>query len=107
VTRFSAELILTFSLALGVVLGGSLFGSLGGLVGGYPARTMARLAGELKLWAVVASLGGSFETFRQLEQGLIGGEFLAFAKQLLLLAVAFAGAHVGALLVLLATGEGR
>lgn len=106
-TRFSADILLTFSLALGVVLGGSLFGALGGLITGYPARTMWRLAGELKLWAVVASLGGSFATFRQLEQGILGGQFLAFAKQLLLLAVAFAGAHLGALLVLLASGARR
>jgi len=98
---------MTFSLALGLVLGGALFGSLGGLITGYPARTMARLAADLKLWAVVASLGGSFATFRQMEQGILGGQFLTFGKQLLLLAVAFAGAHLATLLVVFASGEGR
>jgi hypothetical protein len=107
VPSFSAELALTFSLALGVVLGGSLFGAIGGLLASYPARTMWRLAGDLKLWAVVTALGGDFETFQRLEQGILRGQFLDLGKQLLLLAAAFAGAHFGALLVLAASGVRR
>jgi hypothetical protein len=107
VPSFSAELALTFSLALGVVLGGSFFGAVGGLFGGYPARTMWRLAGDLKLWAVVAALGGDIETFRRLEQGILRGQFLDLGKQVLLLVAAFAGAHLGVLLIMLASGVRR
>lgn len=107
VPGFGAELALTFCLALGVVLGGSLFGALGGLLTGYPARTMWRLAGELKPWAVVAALGGDIATFWHLEQGVLRGQVLDLGKQVLLLAVAFVGAQVASYLILAATGVRR
>lgn len=107
VPSYSAQLVLTFCLALGIVLGGSLFAALGGLVGGYPARTMWRLAGELKPWAVVAALGGDIATFWHLEQGVLRGQFLDLGRQVLLLAVAFAGAQLGAFLILAASGVRR
>lgn len=73
---FGAQLALTFCLALGVVLGGSLFGALGGLLTGYPARTMWRLAGELKPWAVVAAIGGDISTFGTSNRASSVGRFL-------------------------------
>ena len=80
---------------------------MGGLVGGYPGRTMWRLAGELKPWAVVAALGGDIATFWHLEQGVLRGQFLDLGRQVLLLVVAFAGAQLGAYLILAASGVRR
>ncbi len=101
---FGAQMILTFCLAFGVVLGGSVLGSLGGLLTGFPGRTMWRLAGQLKPWAVVAALGEDVAAFWYLEQGILKGQILDLGKQVLLLLAAFAGAQLGAYLILAASG---
>ncbi|RJQ11826.1 MAG: sporulation protein [Bacillota bacterium] len=101
---FGVQFVLTFCLALGVVIGGALFGAIGGLITGYPGRTMWRLAAELRPWAVVAALGEDLATFWMLEQGVLRGQILDLGKQVLLLLAAFAGAHIGAVLVLAASG---
>lgn len=100
---FLMEVVLSFSMSLGMLLGGALLGALGALLaGGYPATTMLDLAERLKIWAAVASLGGTFTTIRILGSVLSGGQFPVTFKQLSLIISAFGGAHLGYLLIQLA-----
>jgi len=74
--RYLSTLVLTFCVALGVNLGGSLLGSLGALITRRPPlHTMMELSAELKIWALVAALGGTFSIIKVFETGM-------FEKQL-------------------------
>ena len=98
--RLVVSLLLTFCVALGVNLGGSLVGSLGAvLLHRPPLKTMVELSGELKVWAMVAALGGTFGVIRSFEAGVLGKQFLGLVKQLLIIGSAFCGAHLGYLLI--------
>ncbi len=99
--HYLQTVILTFFVALGVSLGGSLAGALGALLARRPPlSTMVGLAGELKLWALVAALGGTFSLIRGFEAGLFGKHLTDVLKQLLLLLCAFGGSHLGYIMVL-------
>ncbi len=105
-TAFSGDLLLTFFISIGVVVGGAFFGSLAGLLSGqYPLATMATLAERLKLWAMVAALGGTFATIRSIESGLFEGQLTTVLRQMLYILVAFAGANLGWLLVSVMAGR--
>lgn len=98
--EFAVQLLRAFCIALGVSLGGSLVGSLAALLtGGYVLRELAGLADELKLWALITALGGTFGPLRNIELGLVGGEVHRLIQQMLLIACAFLGAHLGYLLL--------
>ncbi len=105
---FARELAVTFGVALGMVAGGALAGAMVALLaGGLPMDTMASLAQRLKLWATVAALGGAIATFHEvLETGIVQGEVTKLVRQMLLLAMAFAGAHLGSVLITAAGGKG-
>lgn len=94
-------------IALGVVLGGSLAGSLAALfTGELPLRAMVKLASELKIWALVTALGGTFTAIRSLETGILERQPGTLARQLAFILAAFAGAHLGwYLLTTLGGGE--
>lgn len=96
-----ATLITTFFIALGVILGGSLLGSLGSFLAAKqpPFYVILELAEKLKIWALVAALGGSFTAFRVIEIGFLSGRPAEVLKQLALILSAFSGAHVGYLLL--------
>lgn len=99
--RYIQTVLLTFFVALGVSLGGSLAGALGALLARRPpGSTMIELAEELKLWALVAALGGTFNLIRGLEAGFLGRHLPDLLKQLLLLLCAFGGAHLGYVIIL-------
>jgi len=68
-------------------------------------RTMAELASRLKLWAMVAALGGTFATIRGIELSLLGGRPSDVIRQVLFIMSAFAGAHLGCSLVAALTGD--
>ncbi|MDN5347747.1 MAG: hypothetical protein PWP65_1311 [Clostridia bacterium] len=102
---FLPRLLLIFFTALGVVVGAALVGSLAAvLVGQAPLRTMARLALEIKIWAVAAAIGGTFAALEVLEIGLFEGQFRALIKQLLYIIAAFAGAQAGYFIIAALTG---
>ncbi|WP_366922717.1 YtrH family sporulation protein [Metallumcola ferriviriculae] len=93
---FSQKMLLILFTSLGVELGASLVGALAAvLAGGPPLRTMAKLAYEIKIWAIVAAIGGTFTTIEVLELGLFEGELITVIKQILYIISAFAGAQLG------------
>ena len=90
------RLILVFFISLGVVLGGAIIGSIGGtLTHKSPLKTMNQLAQEIKLWAVMTALGGTFSNLRIIEGGVFKGEIIVIFKQFILLTGAFLGAQLG------------
>lgn len=103
-SNFWSTAILEFFIALGVVVGGATIGTLSTIITGRPPLyTMADLAGRLKIWALVAALGGTFSTIRAIESGMLGGQLTVVAKQVILILFAFWGSHIGYLIILLIT----
>lgn len=104
---FGQRILLVFFTSLGVVLGASLVGSLAAVLTGQPPiKTMLKLAYEIKIWAIVAAIGGTFTTIEILESGIFEGQVMAVIKQLLYLVSAFTGAQLGySLIITLAGGR--
>ncbi|WP_031514519.1 YtrH family sporulation protein [Desulfofalx alkaliphila] len=102
---FEQKMVIIFFTALGVVLGAALIGSASSImVRQPPVTTMVRIAGEIKIWAIVAAIGGTFTAIEVLESGIFDGEFRAVIKQLLYVLSGFAGAQVGYFLILYLAG---
>ena len=94
-----------FFIALGVVIGGAFFGGLGGILAGQsPLKIMSDLAEDLKLYAVVSAIGGTFNNLRLLEGSVFQGELIILLKQIVLLISAFLGAMLGNWLIITLTG---
>lgn len=99
--RYMAKLLYMFLTSLGMIIGGAFIGSVSsGLTGHGPFKTMCELARDLKIWAAVAAIGGTFTSLQTLESGLLEGEIKTVIKQLGYIFSAFTGAHVGYVLIL-------
>ncbi|MCU9594440.1 YtrH family sporulation protein [Caldibacillus thermolactis] len=97
---FVPTFIHSFFIALGVLLGGSLIGGLAAFLTGQPPLTeIYRLANSLRIWAIVAAIGGTFDAVYSFERGLMEGETDSLVKQIFLILSAFGGAQTGALLI--------
>ncbi len=97
--------ILNFLIAFGVVVGGSLCGGLSTLIARQPPlHTMTELALKMKIWGLVAALGGTFTVIETIEMGFLDGHLQTVVKQILLIISAFFGAHAGYLLILYLAG---
>ncbi|KJS23618.1 MAG: hypothetical protein VR72_00460 [Clostridiaceae bacterium BRH_c20a] len=104
--NFTDRLIFIFCTSLGIVLGGALIGSLSTIITGHqPYFTMRKLAEDMKLWAVVAAIGGSFSSFEALGSGLFSGEFRILGKHFFYVVSSFAGAELGIYLIYTLTGS--
>ncbi|TCS96757.1 YtrH family sporulation protein [Hazenella coriacea] len=98
--HFWTTAILDFLIALGVVIGGVVFGGLGAfLTGDYPMERMMRLAEHLKIWAMVAAIGGTIDMIKALEVNILGGQINQAFQQMIFVLSAFIGAHTGTILV--------
>lgn len=97
---FFSALFDSYFIAVGVLLGGSLIGGLAAFLTGKPPLTeIFRLSNTLKIWAIVAAIGGTFDAVYSFERGLLEGETRDIFKQLLLILAALGGAQTGALLI--------
>ncbi|HEU4963529.1 MAG TPA: YtrH family sporulation protein [Bacilli bacterium] len=98
--RFISTVILDFYVALGIVLGGSIIGAIGALITHHPPMaTMLRLADQLKIWALVAALGGTMDALKAIDTSIFGWKFEGAVKQFCYLIAAFLGCNVGYYLV--------
>lgn len=98
--RFFAAFIHCFFIALGVIIGGSIIGSLGDFAtGDGPLSSMIRIADRLRIWAMVAAIGGTFDAIANLEKGLFEGTPFDLLKQALLILSAMGGVKVGITLI--------
>lgn len=99
---FWSTIILDFFVAFGVVVGGSIMGGIGALLGNHhltPMSTIETLSEQLKIWALVAALGGTFDMLRSVETHIKEGHLSLVAQQFLMLLSAFAGAQMGYMLI--------
>ena len=104
---FLATLVIDFFVAFGVILGGSIIGGIGAyLIGKPPLSIMYDLGNSLKIWALVAAIGGTFDAFSSLERGIFEGTHMDLFKTLLMIFAALSGAHSGSILIQWITQEG-
>lgn len=97
---FEQKVILVFCTALGVILGASLASSLAALVLGQPpGATMLRVAREIRIWAVLAAIGGTLSTVDLLDALVAQRQFVTVVKHLFYVLSAFTGAQCGTWLI--------
>ncbi|NUK30650.1 YtrH family sporulation protein [Parageobacillus sp. VR-IP] len=103
---FLPAFIQSYFIAAGVLLGGAMIGALGAFLSGeQPLTAMYRFAGDLRIWAVVAAIGGTFDTFYMVERGLFFGETRDIVRQFLLILSAMGGAQTGVTIITWLTQE--
>ncbi|AXI09676.1 sporulation protein [Oceanobacillus zhaokaii] len=98
--RFFASFIHCFFIAFGVVIGGSIIGSIGDFVtGNAPLTAIGRIANRLRIWAIVAAIGGTFDAIANFEKGVFEGTTMDLLKQVLLILSAMGGVKTAILLI--------
>lgn len=97
---FLSKAALDFFIAFGVVIGGSLLAAVGSVLVSWPAAsTMLDTAMRLKIWAIVAAIGGTIDPVRVIEYNVLEGHLSPAVQQILFIVFAFFGAHMGTELV--------
>ncbi|RDW16329.1 sporulation protein [Oceanobacillus arenosus] len=98
--RFFASVIHCFFIAFGVVIGGSIIGSIGDFVtGNAPLTAIGRIASRLRIWAIVAAIGGTFDAIANFEKGFLDGSTMDLLKQASLILSAMGGVKTAILLI--------
>src|SRR5690606_124291 len=96
----------SFFIACGCVLGGSLIGGLAAFLTGEPLLTeIARIADRIRIWAIIAAIGGTFDTLYSFERGFLDGGTKDLFKQFLLILSAMGGAKAAAFIITWLTQE--
>ncbi|WP_424768071.1 YtrH family sporulation protein [Paenibacillus sp. sgz302251] len=97
---FLSKAGLDFFIAFGVIIGGSMMAGIGSIFMLLPpATTMVETAARLKIWAIVAAIGGSIDPVRVIESNIMAGQLSPAAQQICFILIAFLGAHLGSELV--------
>ena len=104
--RFMVSLINCYFIALGVIVGGSIIGGIGAFLAGEPPLTIVtRLSKSLKIWALVAAIGGTFDAINNFQRGLFDGVPQDIFKQILLIVAAMGGTETGTAIIQWLTQE--
>lgn len=99
-------MIIDFFISFGVIIGGSLIGGIGFyLVHERPLTEIYELASRLKIWAIIAAIGGTFETFYTIEKGLFYGTTDELIRHSLYIFSAMLGAHSATIIIGWLTGR--
>ncbi|WP_248930504.1 YtrH family sporulation protein [Paenibacillus hamazuiensis] len=97
---FWAKMTECFFVAFGAVLGGSMLAGIGAIfMLEPPTTTMLRISDNIKIWALVAAVGGTIDPLRVIESNFLGGHLSPAFKQILLFVSAFVGASMGTSLI--------
>lgn len=97
---FITKFILHFCISFGVVLGASLLAGISAVFTMQPpSLTMKSIAENIKIWAIVAAIGGTIDPIRAIETNFLDGQINPAIKQILLIIAAFFGATSGMKLV--------
>ncbi|MCR8657959.1 YtrH family sporulation protein [Paenibacillus endoradicis] len=100
---FLSKAGLDFFVAFGVVLGGSLIAGVGAVFMLMPPATVILdTASRLKIWAIVAAIGGSIDPVRVIESNISAGQISPAIQQICFILFAFLGAHTATELIKLA-----
>lgn len=98
--RLFASMIQCYFIALGVVIGGAFIGSIGAFATGEPPLTlMNRIAKSLRIWGIVAAIGGTFDAISTFERGILEGSTIDLIKQILIIITAMGGAQTALLVI--------
>lgn len=98
--RFFATFIHCYFIAFGVMIGGAIIGSIGSFsTSEAPLTSIMRIARNIQIWAVVAAIGGTFDTIENIQRGLLEGTTLDLLKQILLILSAMGGVKTALLLI--------
>jgi hypothetical protein len=101
--EFLSKAGLDFFVAFGVVLGGSLIAGVGAVFMLMPPATVILdTASRLKIWAIVAAIGGSIDPVRVIESNISAGQISPAIQQICFILFAFLGAHTATELIKLA-----
>ncbi|WP_373229463.1 YtrH family sporulation protein [Cohnella sp.] len=97
---FYTKAAFSFFIAFGVVLGGTLLAGIGSVfLMTPPKEKMIQVASNLKIWALVAAVGGTIDPIRVIESHLSAGYFSPAVQQIGYILFAFLGAHMGTELI--------
>ncbi|MDY0396966.1 YtrH family sporulation protein [Virgibacillus halophilus] len=97
--RFLVSFIQCYFIALGVIIGGALIGSIGYFItGNPPLNAVTRVAKQLRIWAIVAAIGGTFDAIANFEKALDGSALDVF-KQILIIFSAMGGVKTAMVLL--------
>lgn len=104
---FYTKAAFCFFIAFGVVMGGALLAGLGSVfLWAPPKDKMLQVAGNLKIWALVAAVGGTIDPMRYIEYHVVEGHFSPAIQQIGIILFSFLGAHMGTELVQWMCGDG-
>ncbi|WP_163538125.1 YtrH family sporulation protein [Gracilibacillus sp. YIM 98692] len=98
--RFIPTLMQCYFIAFGVMIGGSMIGSIGAFATGEaPFTHMSRIAKSLKIWAIVAAIGGTFDAITNFERSINEGSTIDMVKQIIVIITAMGGAQTAFLII--------
>jgi len=98
--RFFVTFIHSYFIAFGVIIGGAVIGSIGSFATGEPPLTaVSRIAKGLRIWAIAAAIGGTFDAFANFERGIFDGTTMDVFKQVLHILSAMAGVKTAMVLL--------
>ncbi|PAV30391.1 sporulation protein [Virgibacillus profundi] len=98
--RFFATFIHCYFIAFGVIIGGAIIGSIGEFAtGDAPLTAVGTIAKKLRIWAIVAAIGGTFDAISNIEKGLFEGSMLDLFKQALFILSAMGGVKTAIVLI--------
>jgi len=98
--EFLTKAAFSFFIAFGVVLGGALLAGMGAVfLFTPPKEKMLIVANNLKIWALVAAVGGTIDPIRVIESNMLEGFLSPALQQIGFILFAFLGAHMGVELV--------
>lgn len=98
--NFIASVLACFFIAAGVMIGGTLIGSLAAFfTGETPFAAMIRIAHALKIWAIVAAIGGTFDAIENFQRGFLDGSTEQLVKQVCLVISAMVGVKAAIILI--------
>ncbi|WP_082235965.1 YtrH family sporulation protein [Halobacillus massiliensis] len=104
--RLVISMIQCFFIAFGVIMGGTLIGSIGSfLTGEAPFTSMHRIAKGLRIWAIVAAIGGTFDAISNFEKGIFEGSTFDLFKQIMIIVAAMGGVQTALFIFELLVGE--
>ncbi|MFC5451958.1 YtrH family sporulation protein [Paenibacillus aestuarii] len=97
---FWANIIIHFCIAFGVVFGGSMLSGVAAVLTlQSPTEKMLTIAENIKIWAMVAAVGGTIDPIRYIESHVAEGHLNPALKQIVLIVFAFVGAQMGTSLI--------
>lgn len=102
---YFSQLITHFMVAFGVVLGACLLAGIAAVLTLQPpALVMKDYAFNIKIWAVIAAVGGTIDPFRSIESKFIEGQLSPALQDIVIIIIAFLGAQVGVKLIIAISG---